>query len=96
MNVYDLIFMACLSLAQGNTCKQNLLKCTIDKRDTQLQEFLSKTDFKKLTPEEFLNAQPQADWPGWVLDCSQAMPYVSSNIKPETDMPKTAPLFFAH
>ena len=70
MTVYDLIFIACLHLNQGATCKQQMLDCVLATRDQNILEYSKKTDFKKQSAEEFLSSQPQADWQAWVLDCA--------------------------
>ena len=69
MNIYDLIFMACLSLGQPASCKDELLKCVLERRDSEIKPFLL-SDLKKLSPEQFLNSQPQAKWYEWTLDCA--------------------------
>ena len=69
MNIYDLIFMACLQLGQPATCKQQMLQCVLEKRDSELKAFMAQ-DHKKLSAEQFLNAQPQAKWDQWTLDCA--------------------------
>jgi len=71
MTVYDLIFMACLSLNQGSQCKQQMLTCVLQQRDAEVTHHMQNSDFKKMTPDQFLNSQPQADWQKWVLDCAQ-------------------------
>lgn len=70
MNVYELIFLACLQMNQGAACKQQMLDCVLTIRNQHVLTYTQKTDFKKQSADEFLNGQPQADWQSWVLDCA--------------------------
>jgi hypothetical protein len=82
MNIYDLIFMACLSLNQGAQCKQQMLDCVLQTRDADLKLFLKKTHFRTLTPDRFLTTQPQADWTTWTLNCAQKQGLYLNEIQP--------------
>jgi hypothetical protein len=83
MNIFDLVFMACLSLGQPSTCKDELLKCVLEKRDSDLKSFIA-SDVKKLTPDQFLSSQPQAKWAEWTLDCAQIKTAKEKGVKTPT------------
>lgn len=71
MNVYELIYIACLSLGQGSQCKYELISMACLSQGSQCKTDMLKCVLQSRDAEIKAHIQPQPDWPKWVLDCSR-------------------------
>ena len=70
MGITEFAVMACLILGGSQQCLKHMNDCLTGKKTTAFNEYVKSSETKKVGSVAMLQNVPNADYPTWVLECS--------------------------